>query len=285
LSRKDTIENMHSIARERGGRCLSVEYVDQRTPLCWECAENHIWPATPSEVKGIRNRRGTWCPICGADAAAKNRMHTIEDMQRLVEKMHPGGAFVSDEYLGSQIEHQWRCGDYPSHPDFPMTPNAIQQGQWCPKCSKNARPTLDEINELAKSKHPLARCISTVYKNSSTPLEWDCGVGGHKPKPFEASYRSVKHDGEWCKMCKQEKPRPRKYDREMLVRFGNRAGVTLVSPEPYRSTKQKLQWRCADGHPFSRSLDHILSALSFCPDCAERGGLREQYIRVLFAHM
>lgn len=281
MSHKDTIENMQSIAKKKGGRCLSDKYVDQKTDLCWECSEGHTWPAKPSMVKGSRNKPGTWCPICGVRTGATKRMNTEEDMQHLAEKH--GGAFVSPEYSGSGIKHLWRCSEYPSHPDFPKIPNLVQQGQWCPKCAGNAKPSLNEINELARSKHPLARCISTDYKNSSTPLEWQCGVEGHKP--FKKAYKSVKNDGAWCERCKQDKPRPKKYDREMLVRFANSVRGTLVSQEDYRNTKQKLQWRCADGHEFPRSLDDIFSARSFCPECAKRGGLREQYIRDLFFHM
>ena len=281
MSRKDTIENMHSIAKKRGGRCLSAEYADQRTPLRWQCAKGHTWDATQSMVKGSRNKPGTWCRICGVRAAAKKRMYTLEDMQHLA-KEHEGG-FASKEYMGSQVKHRWRCNQYPSHPEFEMIPNAVQQGQWCPKCSGNTKPTLTEINELARNRHPLARCMSTDYKNSSTPLEWQCGVEGHPP--FVRPYRSVRYDGGWCKLCRQEKPRPKKYDREMLIRFASGVGGALVSEEPYRSTKQGLRWRCADGHEFSRSVDSILSYRSFCPECTKRAGLREQYIRELFSHM
>lgn len=281
MSRKDSIDNMHTIAKERGGRCLSVEYVDQRTPLRWQCAEGHTWEATPSMVKGSRNKPGTWCRICRVRAAAIKRMYTLEDMQRLAEDH--GGTFTSTEYLGGRVKHRWRCLEYPAHPEFGMIPNAVQQGQWCPKCGGHAKPTLYEINELARSKHPSAQCLSMGYKNSSTPIEWQCGVEGHPP--FARAYKSVKFDGAWCKMCRQEKPRPKKYDREMLVRFANGLGGALVSKEPYRSTKQSLRWRCADGHEFPRCLDYILSARSFCPECARRGGLREQYIRELFFYM
>lgn len=281
MSRKDTMQNMQSIANERGGRCLSVEYVDQRTPLRWQCAEGHIWDQKPSIIKGSRNKPGTWCPICGIRLAAQKRMYTLEDMKRFAEEN--GGSCVSEEYKGSQVKHRWRCSRYPSHPEFEMIPNAVQQGQWCPKCRKSAKPTLNEINELARSRHPLARCISTDYKNGSAPLEWRCGVEGHPP--FMRSYRSVKYDCGWCKLCRKEKPRPWKYDREMLIRFASSVGGALVGEEPYRSTKQNLLWRCADGHEFSRSLSSIINYRSFCPECTKRAGLREQYIRVLFSHM
>lgn len=281
MSRKDTIKDMRRIAEKRGGRCLSVAYIDQRTPLRWQCAEGHTWNATPSMVKGSRNKPGTWCRICGVRAAAKRRMHSPEAMQRLAAER--GGACASEDYSGSRVKLRWRCSQYPSHPEFEMIPNAVQQGQWCPTCSGNSKPTLAELNELARSRNPLARCISTDYKNTSSLLEWQCGVQGHPP--FMRAYKSVKFDGGWCESCRRERPHPKKYNREILVRFASCIGATLVSEEPYRSTKQKLAWRCADGHEFSRSLDSILSNRSFCPDCTKRAGLREQCVRELFSHL
>lgn len=281
MSRKDTLENMQAIARERNGRCLSTTYVDQRTPLRWQCAEGHAWDAIPSIIKGSRNKRGTWCRACGIRAAAKKRRYKLEDVQRMAEEH--GGALASDEYMGSQVKHRWRCRQYPSHPEFQMIPNAVQQGQWCPACSGNIKPTLKALNDLARRKHPLAQCTSSLYVNSSTPLDWQCGIVGHPP--FIRAYKSVKYDGAWCDLCRRERPRPRKYDRDLLGGFAAKVGGGLVSEEPYRSTKQVLRWRCADGHEFSRSLDSILSYGSFCPECTKRAGLREQYVREVFSHM
>lgn len=51
---RDTIEEMHRIGRELGGKCLSDTYVNSKTKLLWECAEGHRWTAIPSSVKGGR---------------------------------------------------------------------------------------------------------------------------------------------------------------------------------------------------------------------------------------
>lgn len=58
-----TIEEMKAIAKERGGECLSENYVNSHTKLLWKCGVcGHEWMATPTSIKGSRNRRGTWCP-------------------------------------------------------------------------------------------------------------------------------------------------------------------------------------------------------------------------------
>lgn len=55
-----TIHHAFSLARERGGKCLSDSYSTARTPLLWQCGFRHrLWKATYDHV-----RQGTWCPEC-----------------------------------------------------------------------------------------------------------------------------------------------------------------------------------------------------------------------------
>ncbi len=54
-----TIEDMKSLAKEKGGECLSRRYINGSTELKWKCSEGHIWDAKPSSIK-----RGSWCPVC-----------------------------------------------------------------------------------------------------------------------------------------------------------------------------------------------------------------------------
>ncbi len=63
---KLTIEEMQQIAAERGGKCLSESYVNNKTKLLWECAEGHQWEATPNIIK-----QGTWCPTCAKSRRIK----------------------------------------------------------------------------------------------------------------------------------------------------------------------------------------------------------------------
>ncbi len=41
--RKQTIEDLHTIARQRKGKCLSREYHGQARKVLWECADGHQW--------------------------------------------------------------------------------------------------------------------------------------------------------------------------------------------------------------------------------------------------
>ena len=54
------IEDAHAIALDRGGKCLSTQYVNNTEHLEWECASGHTWEATYHNVAD----KGSWCPSC-----------------------------------------------------------------------------------------------------------------------------------------------------------------------------------------------------------------------------
>ena len=67
-SKKLTLKEMQMLARKRGGKCLSQEYINIYIKLLWECAEGHQWEAVPNNIK-----RGTWCPGCYSIRRANQR--------------------------------------------------------------------------------------------------------------------------------------------------------------------------------------------------------------------
>ncbi|MDB5793485.1 MAG: uncharacterized protein JWQ80_3509 [Massilia sp.] len=54
-----SIDEMRTLARQRGGRCLSEHYKNSVSKLQWECHRGHQWHATPSSATA-----GHWCPTC-----------------------------------------------------------------------------------------------------------------------------------------------------------------------------------------------------------------------------
>lgn len=56
---KKTIEDMQKLAAQRGGICVSSNYIIIKAKLTWQCAKGHTWQATPSSIQ-----QGTWCPHC-----------------------------------------------------------------------------------------------------------------------------------------------------------------------------------------------------------------------------
>lgn len=67
-----TIEEMHKLAFEHNGECLSTEYKNARTLLEWKCHNNHTWAACADSIK-----RGSWCPQCPKDSITKENFPEI----------------------------------------------------------------------------------------------------------------------------------------------------------------------------------------------------------------
>jgi hypothetical protein len=67
---------MQVLAQQKGGKCLSNEYINHRIKLIWQCKNEHVWTAQLHDIK-----QGHWYGKC-----PKNKKLTIEDMQLLAEK-------------------------------------------------------------------------------------------------------------------------------------------------------------------------------------------------------
>ena len=57
---KHTIEECQKTAEERGGMCLSFEYINNQTKIKWQCKYGHKWEACYGNIKNSNQ----WCPHC-----------------------------------------------------------------------------------------------------------------------------------------------------------------------------------------------------------------------------
>lgn len=64
----DPLKDMNDHAISRGGKFISTEYVNGRSPLTFECADGHVWNTTYSSIK----HRKSWCPKCHNKNRGKN---------------------------------------------------------------------------------------------------------------------------------------------------------------------------------------------------------------------
>lgn len=69
-----TIEDAQRVARERGGTCLSDEYVNARSKLMWQCHRGHVWQANLDNVKN----KSKWCPNCAILQSTKSQAKRLK---------------------------------------------------------------------------------------------------------------------------------------------------------------------------------------------------------------
>ena len=130
MRKKLTIELMQQIARDRGGKCLSKEYINAHTHLEWMCAEGHRWKATPSSI-----RVGRWCRKCSIEIRADKFRGTLEEMQDIA--FERGGKCLSTTYTNAHTHLEWMCAE--GHRWFAVPNNIKNNDTWCKKCSRNFR--------------------------------------------------------------------------------------------------------------------------------------------------
>jgi hypothetical protein len=228
MMRRLTIEDMQAIATARGGRCLSTRYVNNRTPLEWECAQGHRWWATPGNVKS----NSSWCDVC-AKKKPKRPRFTMDDLQALAGAH--GGRCLSTQCPGMYAPLEWECAE--GHRWFTPARN-IRRGRWCPACAyQRKRLPLAEIQRVAGERG--GRCLSTGYVNFDTPLEFECAAGHRWHTPY-----SQIHKGAWCPQCYLE--RRTGMIGEMRALAASHGGECLSAT--YENQNQLLRWRCANGH-------------------------------------
>jgi hypothetical protein len=268
---KLNIEEMRHIAKKRGGKCLSEEYINLLTKLKWQCKERHEWEATPGNIKS-----GKWCPYC------LGLYKTIEDMRKIAKER--GGKCLSEKYINSQTKLKWRCDK--GHIWMAVPSSIINAGAWCPDCAGNVQLTIEEMKQIAKSRD--GECLSDVYVNADTKLKWRCKKG-HE---WEANPRNIKHGKQWCPNCGGT---VKLTIEEMRQIAKSRDGECLS--EKYVNNRTKLKWRCKKGHEWKAVPGSIKNGKKWCPECAgivkltieemrqiaqDRGGecLSEEYINL-----
>lgn len=256
--KKLTLAEMKTIAQERGGLCMSEKYQHSKTKLRWRCAEGHEWEAVPTSVKS-----GSWCKQCAVEAIADRRRIPLEEVREMVKSK--GGQCLSQEYVGNKDDKlRWRCSE--GHEWQATLGKVRNDGSWCPTCARlNQRLTLEDMKELAHAKG--GECLSDEYYGQDAKLRWRCAKG-HE---WEATPGHIRNQGCWCPKCAGRAPLK---IEEMRAIAQSRGGQCLS--ESLINAATKLLWRCAEGHEWEATPNHVKSG-HWCRKCgAESRAARQR---------
>ena len=124
--------------------------------------------------------------------------------------------------------------------------------------------TLEEIQRDAARRG--GRCLSKIYSDSLTLMEWECAQG-HR-------WRAVAHairQGHWCKRCADQRLR---HPADQVYKLAAARGGKCLA-ERYTNSQAKLEWQCARGHRWRASFSSVKQG-SWCPQCkAEERATRQ----------
>ena len=244
---------MQEIALVRGGFCISTQYINTDTKLLWQCYKLHQWEATPYHIKN----RKSWCPLC-----AKNAKLDIETCRDLATERD--GKCLSESYTNNQTKLKWQCI---SKHTWEASLSSIKGGQWCPDCSGSRKASVDSIKDIIKNKG--GEYLSHNGNNARDRFEVKCDQD-HIWNPT----KSALLNGNWCPHC----AKCARHDISFLRKTAKERGGKLLSSK-YTNNRDKLDWRCAEGHEWNSRVSSILTG-TWCPSCSS--GLGERITREFF---
>ena len=158
-TQKLTLKMLQKTATDRGGKCLSEEYVNSKTPMVWQCSEGHQWEADAGHI-----RNGNWCPECGG-----SRKRTLEEAH-LIAKMR-GGKCLSPKYVNAHQPLLWECAD--GH-RWRTSYNNVKNGGWCHECASGLGERICRAYFEQIFGYPFPKCRPDWLRNTSgLPLELD----------------------------------------------------------------------------------------------------------------
>jgi hypothetical protein len=234
--------------------------------LEWRRSEGHEWSATPLQVK-----KGHWCPFCARVARL-----TLPLLQRIADRKR--GRCLAVRYVNSSQSVRWRCA---AGHEWLASAHSIRTGHWCPVCAHNQRLRLEEMSQIARERG--GRCLSTSYKNGTTPLRWVCRQGHRwiaRPANVKAGSR---RKGSWCPRCYNGR---RKFHARLSIAAMKglakaREGMCLSTQ--YFGSKFRLRWRCNFGHRWEATPASVVQG-SWCPICAHNQRLTLELFQALAAN-
>lgn len=184
--RQYTIEDLKKWAEDKNGECLAESFTSVTKKVQWKCSCGHMWVAEPRRI-----RDGGWCPECAKRTRGqKRRRHTQKSLDQFARDK--GGRCLPPKTFNVKTPVTWKCAE--GHHWKANADNVVNGGKWCPICAGNTPLSIEEMRELAHSRH--GECLSRKYVNTSTKLRWACSEG-HE---WSAVPSSIKRGG-WCPYC------------------------------------------------------------------------------------
>ena len=138
----NNLELCQKLANERGGKCLSTEYKNNKTYMLWECSKGHQWNSRLDWMK----KDNSWCPYCSGNGPL-----SLNDCNQIANER--GGKCLSTEYKNNKTYMLWECSK--GHQWENNLDNIKNNNKnWCPYCKslRTEKLVRNIIEQLAQCK-------------------------------------------------------------------------------------------------------------------------------------
>lgn len=240
---------LHVLAAKRRGAVLSKRYLGDVPKLKFRCAEGHVFAVSPGGIK-----QGHWCPRCAiAVNAARKRAEGLALVIAAVRRK--GGTMDPAEYVTSQVVMGFRCAE--GHA-WRTTPNAVVHKTWCPRCADVQRAETRRASVGKRIAQHIKRLGGVLLPPGFVAYKSWMRARCREGHGFEITPESLE-SGLWCTVCREQAELDRL--RAAAARWGGK-----LRSKSFVRTRDKLEWRCALGHDFSKSASAVLAG-GWCNDC------------------
>src|SRR3972149_6496134 len=130
----EKILEAHNVALEHNGKCLSTNYVNNKTPLIFKCEKGHVWNSTLKPIK-----RGSWCPECEPHSFTPTKLLLAIKKSQEIAKLR-GGLCLTISPKSLKDKFEWQCSI--GHKWFATYQNVIYNKSWCPYCNISFSETI-----------------------------------------------------------------------------------------------------------------------------------------------
>lgn len=246
--KRHTIELMQQYAKQNNGKCLSRKYIDNSTPLEWQCSAGHIFKATPNSVQ-----QGRWCRDCGMASHFEKLLDQRVKRAKAYIKAKDGEFLKIDKdndqfiHVLCKAGHTWKV----------LANSLVQKRSWCQKCVRpGANPDISDLQKLADKRE--GQALAKSYINSRTKIPWRCKYGHN----FDASTENVRA-GKWCPICGGMR-KSILATQNMALRKGGKCLSEIYEGPNYH--KKIAHFSCQKKHTWFMSVSDLRSG-HWCPQC------------------
>jgi hypothetical protein len=221
MSRKLTYEFVKESFESENCLLLSNEIVNAKTKLDYICSKGH-----EHSIDWKHWQRGHRCIVCYGKA-----IYTINKVRESFENY--GYELLSKEYINSNGKLNYKCSKGHGHS---ICWSNWQQGNRCPTCAGQTKPTIEYVEELFKKEG--YTLLSKKYINAQTKLYYQCSNNHEHSIIYNCWQRGIR-----CPTCAKKVKPTIGYVKECL----EKENYILLSKEYVNSTT-KLDYICSNNH-------------------------------------
>lgn len=230
----EKLQEMKEWAKKSDGECLSEEFIDNKEIYRWKCSQNHEWENSWQNIKW----QGSWCQKC--------RCWTLENLQILAESRGEKClSHIIGTSFGAHGRYLWQCKK--GH-QFECQGGNLIYKSICSQCNKLS---IEEMKNIAEKRG--GKCLSQVYINKRTKLQWQCEKG----HIWKAKPNSIKGNNTWCPQCAYDNNKW-KIDIELITEINNSTKI-----------EDKIKYKCKNGHICESPLINLFSG-DICKICEKK---------------